>query len=191
MAEAGCGPLAVAAAQDGPDPCLELGEGEGLDDEIVGSQVEHADPDVLGVPAGAHDHRNGAVATNLGQDVGAVEAGEPEIEEHETGRVLEDRLQGRGPIGGLRHPVSRPLEILDESAPAAVIVLGHQNRPVPELRPDPGHQCVLVGRGEGSQVRAMLRRSGLRSSGRNADGRAHAPTLSGGDEVVCVCSRGV
>ena len=39
--------LAVATAQDGADPGLELGEGERLDDEVVGSQVEGADPVVL------------------------------------------------------------------------------------------------------------------------------------------------
>ena len=39
--------LAVATAQDGPDPGLELGEGERLHDEVVGTEVEGADPVVL------------------------------------------------------------------------------------------------------------------------------------------------
>ena len=45
--EAGGGLLAVATAQDGSHPGLELGEGERLDDEVVRTEVQGADPVVL------------------------------------------------------------------------------------------------------------------------------------------------
>ena len=47
VVEAGGGGLAAAAAEDRPDASLELCEGERLDDEVVGTEVQSADPVVL------------------------------------------------------------------------------------------------------------------------------------------------
>ena len=58
---------------------------ERLDDEVVGTQVEGADPVVLGVPSGADDDRHCAVAADLGQHVGAVEAGKSQVKDDKAG----------------------------------------------------------------------------------------------------------
>ena len=77
--------LAIAAAQDSPDPGFELGEGERLDDEVIRTEVEGADPVVFGVPSRADDHRHGTVAADLGQHVSAVEAGKSQVKDDKTG----------------------------------------------------------------------------------------------------------
>ena len=75
-------------------------------------RFERADALALGVASRAHDDRHGAVAPDLGQDVEAVDPGQPEVEDDQVGRALEDRPQRGRPVRRLGHPVPGPLEVL-------------------------------------------------------------------------------
>ena len=119
-----------ASAEHRPYPCLELGERERLDHEVVRTQVEHANTLALRVAPGAHDDGNRAVPPDLGEYVVAVDAGQSEVEDDEVGRALKDRAQRSRPIGSLADPVPGPLEVVMKGRPAAVVVLCDQDLPI-------------------------------------------------------------
>ena len=81
--------------QHGPDARVELRGGERLDHVVVGAEVEHAHHLGLVVARGGDDHRHVADGAQHRQDVGAVDVGQAEIEQHDVGLRL-DRGGQRG-----------------------------------------------------------------------------------------------
>ena len=74
--------------------------------------------------------------------------GSPRSRMTSAGRVLEDGPERGGPVDGLGHPVAGALEVLEQCAAAAVIVLGHEDRPLSLLGPSGRTQGVRADRAE-------------------------------------------
>ena len=95
------------AAQEGPQPGQQLGQGEGLDQVVVGSGVEALDPVVDGVAGGEHEHRGVVVGRpQAPAHVEPVDGGQADVEDHRVGRADGDLLQGLGPVGRPGRPRS-------------------------------------------------------------------------------------
>ena len=121
-------------------------ERERLLDEVVGAELGRLDRGLDGAVAGDHDHRGlRAHALDLGQGLEAVDAGHPDVEEDEVGRLLlqpGDRLLARAHRGDsialvLEHApqsrLDRPLVVHDQD-----VLAGHRSlglRPAPARPP--------------------------------------------------------
>ena len=85
------------AAQHGPDAGVELDGGEGLDDVVVGADLEqphHRRPVVAGR---RDDDRDVADGPQHRQDVGPVDVRQAEVEQHDVRLLLDGRRQRRHP----------------------------------------------------------------------------------------------
>ena len=98
---------AVVAADPRPDPGDELLGLERLDDVVVGARLQ-ADDDVDGVALGGeHDDRYAGLGPDLLADVDAVLAGQHQVEQHDVGPVVVERLHREVPAG--HHPAVETL----------------------------------------------------------------------------------
>ena len=71
-------------ALHGPDPSHELAEAEGLDDVVVGTELEKSHPVELVLAGGHDDERHRVARPEAATHLGAVEVGKAEIEQHEV-----------------------------------------------------------------------------------------------------------
>ena len=71
-------------AQDRADPRDDLGGREGLDDVVVGAELEPDDAVGLRAARGEHDHRDAGFGAQRAADVAAVAVGQHEVEQHEV-----------------------------------------------------------------------------------------------------------
>ena len=74
----------AAAAQHGTDAGRDLRGAEGLDDVVVGAELEADDPVGLGAAGGDHHDRHGGFAPQRAAHVAAVDVGQAEVEQHEV-----------------------------------------------------------------------------------------------------------
>ena len=86
------------AAQQGPQAGQQLGEGERLDQVVVGPGVEALHPVLDGVPGGEHED-GGVVAggPHAPADVEPVDGGQPDVEHHGVGRRTATSSSACGP----------------------------------------------------------------------------------------------
>ena len=85
---------ALAAAQQRTHPRLQLGEPEGLGEVVVGAEVE-TDHAVELAGAGGDDQDAAVEAAVAGRaaHVEAVHVGQPEVEDHDVGRLVQQVLE--------------------------------------------------------------------------------------------------
>ncbi len=94
-------PAEVAAAPHGrANPGEQLLDAEGLRHVVVGPEVEGLDLVVGLVPGRQHDDRHDRRGADAAQHLGAVEVGQPEVEDDDVGRVLGHRLHRGAAVGG-------------------------------------------------------------------------------------------
>ena len=113
-----------AAAHDRPDPGHQLPEAEGLDDVVVGSQLQPDDPVHLGAPGGQDQDRHDDRARSCRQTVVAVHIGQTQVQQHHVGRGGAQGVRRRWPPGSRRTP---PGQALGQRLGDAVVVLDHQD----------------------------------------------------------------
>ena len=114
----------MCAPQYGPDPCEELAEAERLDDVVVCAELQADDPVDLLALGGDDDDRHVGAGAQQPADLGPVDVGEPEVEQHEIGKR-----------GGERRSAGRDAadveafapESLDEGLRDRVVVLDDQD----------------------------------------------------------------
>ena len=112
----------------GRDPRQQLGETERLDDVVDRARLE-AEHDIdLRVARGEHDHGDRRVlAGGVHGDDRAIAVGQTEVEQHEVGRIVVDRLdRGRDRADGRRFVTVR-LERSNEAGRDQRVVLDHQH----------------------------------------------------------------
>ncbi len=117
---------------------------EGLRDVVVGPGVERRDLVGLRLAHREHDHRHVAERADAPDHLGAVEVGQPEVEQHEVGRLLggaHDALLARADRGDL---VAVGLEARAQRPPDLRLVVDHQH---------PAHARRLLRAREHSLVR--------------------------------------
>ena len=89
------------APEQGPKAGQQLGQGEGLDQVVVGPDVETLDPVADGVAGGEHEHRRVVVRRpQPAAHLETVDPGEPDVEHQGLRRPDGDLLEGRGAIRG-------------------------------------------------------------------------------------------
>jgi len=111
-----------------PDPGQQLVEGERLDQVVVGAGVEPDHPVGDGVAGRQQDHRQPVVGGPQAAD--HLQPAQPRhhhIEDHQIGRRVADRRQGRRPVAG-----ERDLEPLEHQPPTQrradlLVVVDHQD----------------------------------------------------------------
>ena len=90
---------AMCAPQYGPDPCEELAEAKRLDDVVVSAELQTDDPVDLLALGGDDDDRHVGAGAQQPADLGSVDVGEPEVEQHEIGRKRGERRRARSRRG--------------------------------------------------------------------------------------------
>ncbi len=86
----------VVTAQQRAQPRQEFGEVEGLDEVVIGPDVEALDAVVDGVTRGEHqDRRRVARAPDAPTDLEPVDVGELQVEHDGVGRAQLDRVEAR------------------------------------------------------------------------------------------------
>ena len=114
----------LAATQDGTDAGVELGKRARLHDVVVGTQVQKTDALGLLGTTGQDDDGQPAVAPEPGEHLLAVEAREPEVQDHQVVAAETGLAQRAGAVGGLSDAVSHPLEEQTGGGSARRVVLG-------------------------------------------------------------------
>ena len=131
--------------QQRSDAGVDLLGRERLHDVLVGAGVEQPDDLPLVVARGADDHGDVAHRSQHLQEVAAVDVGEAEVEDHDVGRLVDDRLQRGQSERRLGDPVAARGERVDERDPDAIVVLDDEHL------------------GHAARVRRNRRRSGYRT----------------------------
>ena len=108
------------AAGHGADPRDELAQAEGLDDVVVGAQLEPDDAVDLLALRGDHDDRHVGAGAQLPADRETVDVRQPNVEQDEVGRR---RVERRLPGGDTGHLEAFRHEPLDERLRDRVFVL--------------------------------------------------------------------
>ena len=119
--------LARHAPQHRTDASVDLLRGERLDDVLVGAGVEEPDDLALVVARGADDDRYPADRSQHLQQIAAVDVGEAEVEQHDVGRVVDDRLERGETERRLGDAVTPRGERMDEGDPDAIVVLDDEH----------------------------------------------------------------
>src|SRR3954451_16296517 len=88
------------AAQQRAHPGEQLLALEGLDEVVVGPGVQALDARLQGVAGGQHEDRHVAVGPQALGDLDAVDARQPEVEQHEVGHVGSRLAEGALAVGG-------------------------------------------------------------------------------------------
>ena len=95
--------------QDGADAGFELGQRAGLHDVVVGPEIEDTDPLGLLGPAGEHDHGQGAVPAQAGEDLVPVDPRQAQVEQDQVVLAQAGLTQGGRPVDRLAHVVAHAL----------------------------------------------------------------------------------
>ncbi len=118
---------AVAPAHHGPHAREQLAKLEGLEQVVVGAQVQAVDAVVEPVARGEHQHRRGIAAfARAPQHLGAVLARQAQVEQHAGVVAVAERALRQLAVA---HPVGRPagaLERLLQAAPDHFVVFHQQ-----------------------------------------------------------------
>ena len=115
------------ATEHGPHPGLELVDGEGLEDVVVGPGVQGTD-DGRVVVTGRHDDDRGVPhRAQHRQDGVAVEVGQAEVEQHQLGPVVHRVLESVEAAVGARHGVTPVPEGPDEGGADGRVVLDDEH----------------------------------------------------------------
>ncbi len=117
----------AGAPQQGPASGRQLGDVEGLDEVVVGADVQSGDPVAQAAPGGQDQDRDGVVVAPQPLDqVQAVAVWQPQVEEHEVvGREaprLDPAFQGLAPV----HHESILGQALDDQSAQTCVVLNQQ-----------------------------------------------------------------
>ena len=100
---------------------------EGLDEVVVGTQLQSGDPVLLLTPRRQEDHRHITRLPDPPAQVEPVDVGEHEVEDDEAGCVLADRLPGSGAVRGLTSEESLSVEVADDHVAYHRFVIDHQH----------------------------------------------------------------
>ena len=93
--------LGLASAPDGTQACVQLLEGERLDQVVIGTRFEPGDPLGHGTPRGQHQDRHVvALATELLAHLGAAHPGQHQVEHDRVDVSLTGGEQATGPVVG-------------------------------------------------------------------------------------------
>ena len=84
---------AARTPRDGPDPRHELAQAERLDEVVVGSELEADDAVDLLAARRDDDDRHVAARPQLTADGEAVDVRQPEVEQHEVGRLCGEGIR--------------------------------------------------------------------------------------------------
>src|SRR5690606_18471691 len=110
------------------DPGLELGNGEGLRQVVVGPEFQPQDAVELGGPGREHQHRHGdPLEAKVADDVEPVAAGEHDVEDDQVVAA-----RGRGAVPGRPvvddvHGVPEVAQVQGDQVRDVVLVLDHEN----------------------------------------------------------------
>ena len=89
------------AAQERAQARVQLAQGEGLDEVVVGARVEARDAVVDGVARGEQEHRHAlARGPQPAGHLEPVDARHGDVEHHGVGPALGQRVERRAPVGG-------------------------------------------------------------------------------------------
>jgi hypothetical protein len=119
-------PALGGAAQDRPDPRVDLAGPERLDHIVVGARVQHPDDLCLVVACRDHHHRYRADRAHHPQRLVAAETGQAEVEQDQVGGRVEDVLQRVHRARHAGHGVAAFGESPDEGPPDGGVVLDQQ-----------------------------------------------------------------
>ena len=87
--------------EQGPQAGQQFGQGERLDQVVVGAGVEALDPVVDGVPGGQHQHRGVVLGRpEPSAHVQPVDGGQADVEDHRVRRPDGDLLERLGAVAG-------------------------------------------------------------------------------------------
>ncbi len=113
----------VDAPQDRLHACDQLGGRERLREVVVAAELEPEHAVDLSVTRGEEDHRNLRRLPQALDHLEPVDVGEPDVEHHEAGPVVADRLEPGLTARRLQHPVALAGEIeLDEVGDVRFVV---------------------------------------------------------------------
>ena len=119
--------LGVGAAQQGAHAGHELTRREGLDEVVVGAQLQ-ADDAVLDLAlCGQHDDRHAGGLADGATDALAGELGQHEVKDHEVKGVLLELLDGALAVADAAHDVALALEVGSHGVADCLLVLNKQN----------------------------------------------------------------
>ena len=119
------------AAEDRAHARHDLAHAEGLDDVVVGAELEPDDPVGLRPAGGDHDDRDVRAAPQLSADVAAVAVGQAQVEQHEVGPLLGGGAQRVGRRGGQDRAEPLALERVPERLRDRRLVLDEEDRVAP------------------------------------------------------------
>ena len=126
---------AVAPPDDGAHARQQFAKLVGLDQVVVGADVQAGDPVVQAVAGGEHQHRRVvALAARLAQDLDAIALGQAQIEQHAgVAAVAEGALRQQAVL----HPIDRPAvaaQCLLQALADHLVVFHQQNAHQPSGR---------------------------------------------------------
>ena len=124
----GVGEVAVGPPQERLDPAHQLAQPERLGQVVVGAELQADDLVDLVVAGREHqDRRLGAGGAEAAQDLEAVDAGQPDVEDDEVRRLADGQLEAL--LAGLRqgHRVALLLEGVLDAPGDGVLVLDDQD----------------------------------------------------------------
>ncbi len=117
-----------AAAQESAAAGHQFMKAEGLEDEVVGSEVEAANALLDLTAAGKHqDSGAGEVSAHGLEHLGAIAARQAEIQHHEIGGLLRGHLERGVTISNPFHLVALQHESFAEKHPQRLIIFNNQN----------------------------------------------------------------
>ena len=133
-------PPADAAAQGGAQPGQQLVHAERLGQVVVGAEVERGHLVGLRLPDREHDDRHRRPSPQAADDVEPVDAGQPEVQEHDVGMAGRRQVQRLLARCRLVDVVAARLEVDGQGAADLRLVVHHQHPPAHS--PDPSHAAA-------------------------------------------------
>jgi hypothetical protein len=117
----------VGSAQHGADPGQELPRTEGLGEIVVRAQLQAHDAVGFLGAAGQDDDRQLRFSTQLAQQLHAVLALQPQIEQHQIQDLVTKRTHQLRTSRRLRHPKIVLLQVLADELAHRDVVVDHQH----------------------------------------------------------------
>ncbi len=111
-------------AEHGPDPGLQLGEAERLDQVVVRARIQRVDPVRLLAVRGNDDDRDTGSLPEPPADLHAVDVGQLEVEQHDVRITAGQRLRTGHHVVD---PVAAPGQAADQLGGDARVVFHHQH----------------------------------------------------------------